>query len=266
MRYNNKSFGHVTLNVIPIPVGGISLRELHIQSPLFDLHTEGEWREDKGKNQTSHFTGILSTEKASELLNDWGYGIDSLAANKGEIHFNLTWPNTPYHPTITNLSGNLSLLLNEGRIIHLSSANTTKMDIGRLINLFSIDAIPHNLAFFSLKRPLHQGYHFDAIRGDFTLEKGNAFTKNTRIESPLALMQITGRIGLATSDVDIHFDITPYLTASIPVVVAIWSPPAAAAAWMVDKIAGHTLSKLVTYHYTVKGPWDNPAWARLPAL
>lgn len=262
VRINDMNLGSVGLHIQPIQ-GAINIDELRIQSSLVNMHASGEWHTKIHGNE-SHLSGSISTDHLSELLDAWGVGINSLICNKGNANFELTWSDVPFNPAIAGMSGKVSLSLGQGKVIHLSEENNAKMDLGRLLNLFSLSSLPRELSSNSVSASSQKGYDFDYIKGDFSLHDGNASTNNTRIDGPLAGIQISGRIGLAAKDVDIKLDVTPYVTSTIPTVVAIASlnPVAVIATWAADKMLGGTVSKVATHHYVVRGPWSNPVWSQ----
>lgn len=262
-RYNEKNLGSITLNVEPAGASVLTIHDFRMQSPLVDLHAEGEWKITKGKS-SSHLYGTLFTDRLSELLKVWGHGSSDFVAKKSNLEFDLNWPAEPYAPTPIGMSGKLTLNIGPGHILNVGASNNAKMDFGKLLNLFSLNSIPRRLTL-DFSDVVDKGYGFDYIKGDFNLTNGSAETDNMVINGPIARVTVKGRIGLAARDVDARVNVTPYVTSSIPTVVAIASmnPLAGVATWAVDKVIGKAVSKAATYHYTVHGGWDAPVWEQV---
>lgn len=258
VRYDGKSFGNLSLRIEP---GNnlLTIRELQITSPLVSLRAEGEWQVFK-KNNSTHLHGSINTSRLSDLLSSWGYDSSDFVVNKGDIDFNLTWPNTPYQPTVVGLSGNVSISLGKGRV-NVGESNNAKMDIGRLLNLFSLSSIPRRLTG-DFSDVTEKGYSFDEIKGDFNLKNGQAFTTNAYSEGAIARVDISGRIGLATKDFDLAVGVVPHVTSTLSTVVALsaWNPIVSVPTWVVGQLVGKAVSKATFYRYTVTGPWNNPSW------
>ncbi len=254
-RFNGKSLGFLKLNVVP-DKSQLIIRELKIESPLMRLQAQGGWQI---KNNSSQLHGTITTTRLSNLLKAWEVGSSNFVGNKGDIDFDLTWPSTPYQPVVRGMSGTIKIAIGPGRILDMGESNNAKMDLGRLLNLFSISAIPRRLAL-DFSDVVGKGYGFDYIKGDFVLKNGNAFTDNARSDGPIARVEISGRIGMAVQDFDLVVGVTPYVTGSLSTVVAFWNPLAGAATWLISQAVGKAMSKSTLYHYTVKGPWNNPAW------
>lgn len=259
MRYQDKQFGTVILDLIPSG-NSIQIHELRIESSLVNLRAQGEWQIIDKKNMT-HLNGMMNTTRLSDLLNEVGFSINNFVAKNAEIGFDLRWPDVPYSPTTKGLSGNLSLSIGPGRIVDIGESNNAKMGLGRLISIFSLSSIPQHLSF-RFKDISDTGYIFEYIKGNFKLNNGNAFTDSIQIEGPLAHVSIAGRIGLYNKDFDIKLDVTPYVTTGISTVAAVASlnPLIGIATWALDKAISHTVSKAVVHHYSVSGPWDKPVW------
>jgi uncharacterized protein (TIGR02099 family) len=258
VRYEDKSFGTVTLNMIPTQTQ-LTVEELRMESPVGKLQAKGSWQFRNDGSSTSYLAGDISTSRLNDLLDAWGVGSDNFVGAKGRVDFDLNWPGALYQPRVSGMSGSVSIALGAGRIVNVGESNNAKMDLGRLLNLFSISAIPRRLSL-DFSDVTEKGYGFDYIKGDFSLRNGNAFTDNASSDGAIARIDISGRIGLAAQDFNLVVGVTPHVAASLPAVVMLWNPFAGAAAWAVGQMVGGAMSKSTLYHYTVRGPWDNPVW------
>jgi uncharacterized protein (TIGR02099 family) len=264
VRYGDKNLGAVTISTARMN-SGLSIRDLRIESSLVKLRAQGEWQKNTGGRDISHLNGAISTAHLSDLLKSWGYGTSNFVGSKGDITFDLTWQGAPFSPSVNGLSGRMSLSLGPGRIVNLSDSNNAKMDLGRLLNVFSLSSIPQRLSL-DFSDVFEKGYGFYYAKGDFALKNGNAFTDKIRIDGPIAGVSISGRIGLAAQDLDLIMSVTPYVTSSLPIVATVatgLNPLAGVATWMLDKVVGKAVSKAATYHYAVKGLWVNPTWSQI---
>lgn len=257
VQYDDIKLGQVTLNLIPNN-SGLSIRQLDLDSKAYTLHANGEWV--ASRNQTrSHLQGTITTSDLASMLNAWGFAHPNLVGNQGSANFNLSWLGSPFKPSPRELAGNMSLKLGAGRIVNLSEETNAKMGLGRILNVFSLQNLPRRLSL-NFSDVFEKGYSFDYMKGDFTLKNGSAFTQNIRFDGPIAGIGIAGRIGLIAKDFDLKLNVTPYVTGSLPVVAAIATvnPLAGFATWLV----GHAVSSIITYNYTITGPWDNPIWTQ----
>ncbi len=258
VRYGDMRLGHVVFNMVPMKEG-MEIKQLNLTLPAYQLQATGTWT-----NTRSRLEGHLSTKNISDFLNSWGFSSTSLVGSTGDADFNLNWPGALLHPSLSGLSGNISLKLGEGRIINLGNATDAKMGLGRLLNILSLQSLPRRLSlnFSDLSQ---KGYSFESMKGDFTFQNGSATTQNTRFEGSIARIDIAGRIGLVAKDLNMKISVTPYVTSSLPVVAAIATanPIAGVATWVVDKMVSPAVSQMTTYHYSITGSWSEPVWEQV---
>lgn len=261
VRYGDASLGRVTLNLVP-GQNGLVIRQLSLNSPAYQLSATGDW---SGSNPgRSRLHGNVSTANVSKLLTAWGFSSTNLIGSDASAQFDLAWPGSPFSPIMSGMSGNVSLKLGKGRIVNLGESADAKMGLGRLLNIFSLQSLPRRLSL-DFSDLFEKGYSFDSVKGDFNLKNGSAFTTNTFLNGPIARIGLVGRIGIAQKDLDMKLGVTAYVTASLPVVAAIATanPVAGVAVWMVDKVVRQSVSKMVTYDYSITGTWANPVWGQM---
>jgi uncharacterized protein YhdP len=134
-----------------------------------------------------------------------------------------------------------------------------------MLNILNLQTLPRRLSL-DFTDLFEKGYSFDSMKGRFILKQGNAVTQDTYFDGPIARIEIKGRVGLATKDYDLMLNVTPYVTGSIPIVATLAGGPIiGVVSWLVEKVASSAVSSVVTYHYAVTGPWENPAWVQVKA-
>lgn len=263
VRYNNMSLGQVSLKTLP-NANGLTIQSFRVVSPRIDLQAIGDWT----ATNVTHLRGRATSTHVSDLLTSLGLDVHNVVANDGKLDFNLAWHGAPYAPSLAALSGTTSLNLGRGRIVDVGQASGAKMDLGRMLSIFSLQTIPRRLTF-DFSDVFQKGYSFDSVRGDFNLKNGDAYTNNLRFEGPVARVSINGRIGLKNKDYEFTLSVTPYVTSSIPVaatiygLISIGNPVVGLAAAAANTVLGPAVSKATTYYYAVSGPWNNPAWHAL---
>lgn len=259
VRYNDLPLGQITFKAVPAS-GGLSIRSLNIVSPRISLQASGDWT-SAGNSSTSHLRGNATSARVSDLLSSFGFDVRNFVASTGRLSFSLTWRDAPYAPSIASMSGSASLDLGQGRIVDIGQESGAKMDLGRMLSIFSLQTIPRRLSL-DFSDVFQKGYSFDSVRGDFTFRDGNAYTSNLRFDGPVARVGIAGRIGIKNKDLNFTLSVTPYVTSTLPIAATFLGGPwIGAAALAVNAVLGSQVSKAVaTYDYDVTGPWSNPSW------
>lgn len=259
VNYNNMQLGQVTIETRPAAEGQI-VETLDITSNNVVLRSSGSWL-PAGKGYKSKLSGTVDSDRVSDFLNGLGVDAHNFIANKGHVEFDLSWNDAFYSPDVASLNGSFSIDLGPGRIVDLGDSGGAKMDLGKLLNIFSLQTIPRRLSL-DFSDITQKGYSFDFMRGDYTAKSGNVFTNNMRIEGPVAKVTINGRIGLTKKDLDLMMNVTPYVTSSLPVAAGLITanPLIGLGALAVNTVIGSQVSKVITYRYDVAGTWSNPTW------
>jgi uncharacterized protein YhdP len=205
--------------------------------------------------------GRVTSRNVSDLLNSFNVDVHNFIASKGEANFNLSWHDMPFVPSLSTMNGFMTIELGQGRIVDLGQASGAKMDVGRMLSIFSLQTIPRRVSF-DFSDIFQKGYSFDSMQGDFNFRDGNAFTSNSRIEGTVANVVMNGRIGFKDKDYDLALSIMPHVTSSIPVAATLitLNPLVGVAAWAVNKVTSPIISKATSYTYAINGPWNNPNW------
>lgn len=257
--YNSLPLGQVSFKTTPNS-SGLTINSLTIDSPHLSMKTSGNWVQS-GTRNTTNLQGKASSKHVSGFLNSLGFDVHNLITSRGTVNFKLNWSDAPYSPSLNKLSGTASMDLGKGRIIEVSQTSGAKMDLGRMLSIFSLQTIPRRLSF-DFSDVMQKGYSFDTFKGDFNFTNGSAYTNNTQFDGPVARVGINGRIGLAEKDYDFTLSVTPYVTSSLPVTATLLTgqPLVGIAAFAVNQVFGSQVSKVATYYYAVRGPWNNPTW------
>lgn len=262
--YGDKLIGRLILNATPNK-GGMQIKQLQINSPVSNLSATGYWQLINDR-YNSHFDGMLSTNRLSQMLTVWGMPASNLVAANASAYFDLNWSDAPYNLALDTLSGQVSLRLGQGRVINLSGSTEAKMGLGRLFSIISFQTIPRRLSL-DFSDLFQEGYNFDYMAGNFRFQKGNAFTNNTQLDGPVARINIAGRIGLKAKDFGLMIGVTTHVSGSLVPAVAVGAgvvnPLAGAATWLVGTALGQATKGRGSYQYQIVGPWDNPIWERM---
>lgn len=263
--YNDMSLGQVAFKTVTTKQG-LSIQSLHIFSSRLTLQAEGDWSHGIKKNQATHLVGSAYSEHVSDLLSSLGYNASNFISHRGHINFNLGWQGTPFAPSVGSMNGRVSISLGKGRIVDVGESGA-KMDIGRMLSIFSLQTIPRRLSL-DFSDLFQKGYSFDSVNGDFTFRNGDAYTNNFTFNGPVASVAINGRIGFKEKDYDFTLSVTPHVTSSIPVAATLltaWNPIVGIAALAANTVITPAISQATTHYYEVKGSWSNPVWKEIKA-
>ena len=134
---------------------------------------------------------------------------------------------------------------------------------GRILGVLSLAALPRRL-LFDFSDVFADGLSFNTIKGDFTVDGGNAYTCNLGMEGSVADMGIVGRTGLAARDYNQMAVIRPHVSNLLAVGGTVVGGPVVGAAMLLfSQIFHKPLSTFGESYYRVTESWDDPAIAQI---
>ncbi len=241
-----------------------SIDYCRIDSPIYQLTINGEWVK---KNKINH-TGLqfkLHFNDLGKSLNTWGI-TPAVESKKGDLVFNGGWNGRLDDFSLKSLAGTMYLQLNNGRITHLSPETEEKLGLGKLLSILSLQTIPRRLKldFSDLS---HEGYSFDIFKGNFAVGQGIINTQDSYLDGPVAYASMKGDLDIVRRMYDLNLNISPHITASLPIVATIAGGPIVGiAAWAANKIINQSMQKITAYSYKISGPWDQPVVQQLSII
>lgn len=247
--------GRFELSMTP-EKNSLKINKLSFKSKIMSLSASGTWDEYDDFQKTV-LSGALYTHNLGRMLTVFDI-TNNVMEGDGRALFSLHWPDSLLNYDLSKLNGRVNLEFQSGQIVKLSDATNAKVGLARVLNLFSLQSLPRRLAldFSDLTK---DGFVFDDFSGHFTLQNGNAFTRDTTMEGSVAGVNLKGRLGLKSKDYQLSLLITPHVTSSLPVVATVAGGPVAGiTTWVVEKIFRRAVNKVTTVKYHVSGPWEHP--------
>lgn len=249
MQINKRTFKKISLELLPRTYG-YEIVNFSINNDHLVLQAQGSWQMDG--NVLTSLSGNIYTQNFGKVLGEWGYN-NSISRGKGELNFNVHWDGAPMDFDVLKIAGSSRLDLRSGS---LTSVNP---GIGRIIGLLSLESIQRRLQL-DFSDLLSKGFAFDKFVADIKFEPGSVLSDNVLITSPAAKIELSGKTGIKSQDLDFTMFVTPKVGASLPIAAAIaaGNPAIGAAIWLFDKASGSKISEITKYKYKVTGTWDAP--------
>src|SRR5690606_4105876 len=105
----------------------------------------------------------------------------------------LAWPGGPSADFLNSAAGEGTVMMEDGQFLPVEPVG------GRLLALRSFQALPRRLGM-DFRDVSDEGLAYDAVKGQFSLGGGNAFTCNLGLEGPATELGIVGRLGIRARD------------------------------------------------------------------
>jgi len=255
LKYNELNLGKAQIKTTPLP-GVWRLDSGKIISPWYQLTATGQWTRNQSVNETK-VDATLTMNQLAKSLERWKI-TPVVDAEEGRIQFQGGWPGSFHDFSLASMSGQMSMVFENGRITNLSPETEEKLGLGKLLSILSLQTIPRRLKldFSDLS---HKGYSFDQFKGNFSIAKGLMNTSDSFIDGPIAYASMKGSLDIDRQLYDLNLRISPHVTASLPIVATIAGGPIAGiATWIASKIINQGMQKVSGYTYKISGPWKQP--------
>lgn len=233
---------------------GWRIARLNLIRPETRLAASGDWKYANNAHRSEFDLRLTSSDIGKTLA---AVGLpDQMSGGELEVASHLVWPAPPAQLRLALLSGNAEITAEKGRFLQL------KQGAGRFFGILDLSAIGRYLTL-DFSPIFGQGFVYDRIHSQVTLERGNVYTDDLSLRGPSAKIAVRGRIGLAAEDFDLAMEVQPQLSDSLTIGSwAIFGPQVAATVLALQKIFKKEITETTRVSYVVKGPWDNPTVTR----
>lgn len=253
--YKEKDLGQTTLITSNIP-DGINIDKLNFSKPGLTIDAKGKWLKIDDIDR-SEFTATLNAESIDAMLKTFNYHSANIANGETHIELKANWMNTPMDFSMDKIDGELDMKISKGQFLDINPS------AGRLFGLLSIQTLPRRL-LLDFTDLFNEGFAFDSIEGNFSLQQGHAYTNDLEMTGPAADIIVSGRTGLITEDYDQVATVTPKVSNTLPVASALLGPVGIGVGAVIF-LAGEIfesipkqINKVLSYQYSITGSWDNP--------
>jgi uncharacterized protein YhdP len=255
----DEDFGQLHVTVMP-HAREVALEKLRLQGPLGEAEVQGRWLTGRQADR-SELSAVVQTQDLGHLLRALEFA-SPLEGGKAKLTTQLAWPGDPSGFSLGSAQGELDLRIRDGRLTTLDPG------VGRVFGLLSLQALPRRLTL-DFRDVVDKGFAFDRIGGTFTIGRGQAYTRGLRMDSPVAHVEVTGRVGLAAQDYDQRAKVVPHVSSSLPWAAALGGGVGVgvgAALFVVQTLFGNPLDKMASYEYSLTGSWRHPVVKRIEAV
>lgn len=249
LQINKRHFKKISLDLLPRTYG-YEIMNFTINNDHLLLQAQGAWQME-GTPLTT-LSGSIYTQNFGKVLGEWGYN-NAISRGKGELNFNVQWEGGPIDFDVSKVSGKSHFDLRSGSLPNVNPG------IGRILSLLSLETIQRRLQL-DFSDLISKGFAFDKFVADVKMEHGDVMSDNILITSPAAKIELFGKTGIKSQNLEFTMLVTPKVGAGLPIAAAIaaGNPAVGAAIWLFDKASGSKISEITKYRYKVSGSWDAP--------
>ena len=253
--YKNNELGHLILKTTNLD-NVINIDKLSFKKPDVNINANGFWSSIDEIDKSELYVK-LDSDSIMKMFDTFNYAATNIKDAKTLLEFNINWDDSPLNFAMENLNGQINMDIEKGQFLDI------EQKAGKLFGLLSIQALPRRLSL-DFADLFNEGFAFDTIKGNFNLERGQAYTNNLQMIGPSGDIMISGRTGLVTEDYDQIATVIPKVSDSLPLASALFGPVGVGvgavlffAGELFESIP-ENIDKILTQQYSIKGSWENP--------
>jgi uncharacterized protein YhdP len=201
----------------------------------------------------------LESKDSGALLTRLGTP-EALRDGPGTLAGRISWQGSPMQPHYPSMDGQFNIALGKGQFLKADPG------VAKLLGVLSLQALPRRL-LLDFRDVFYQGFVFDTVRGDVSIQRGIAQTRNLQIQGVNALLQMDGSADLAQETQRLRVLVLPELdagTASLVAGIAV-NPVVGLTSFLAQLFLQNPLAKATSQEFLIEGDWSNPTVTKVEA-
>lgn len=229
------------------------MRRLHVTNPDGSLDGDAVWQ---GGHARTQLNLALNLSDTGNVLGRSGHP-NTVKGAGGKLAARLDWAGSPGDFDYRTIDGTLKLDVGKGQFLKIEPG------VGKLLSVLNLQALPKHIAL-DFTDVFSDGFQFDNINGNAVIRQGFIETRDFHIDGSAAKVRMNGSVDLNRETQDIRVEILPTLGSSVSVLGAFIAGPAIGiGTYVVDKMLGSPLDKLISFEYNISGTWSDPSVVKL---
>jgi uncharacterized protein (TIGR02099 family) len=237
------------------------MSRLAVTNPDAQLAGNGQWQPattgtGPGRQQRMVMDFKLDVADSGAVLERFGLG-GTLRGGKGRLAGQLSWAGSPLSLHIPSLDGRINLALDAGQFLKAGPG------AGRLLSVLSLQALPRRL-LLDFRDVFQEGFAFDNVTGDVTIDDGVASTNNLRMRGVQAAVLMEGSADINRETQNLRVLVVPEINAgTASLAYAVINPAVGLGSFLAQLFLRRPLIAASTREFTVEGTWAEPKVERV---
>jgi uncharacterized protein (TIGR02099 family) len=237
------------------------LNKFNITTPEGKLTAVGNWAplgDEEGmpgpRRTVMNFT--LDIDNAGGLLDRFGMqGV--IRKGEGRMSGQVAWVGTPLSPHYPTMTGQVHMDVGAGQFLKADPG------IAKLLGVLSLQSLPRRLTL-DFRDVFSEGFSFDFVRGDVTIDQGVASTNNLQMKGVNAAVLMEGSADIAKETQNLHVVVVPEINAMTASLVATAiNPVVGLGSFLAQVFLRGPLIEAATQEFRVDGTWADPRVMRI---
>ena len=211
---------------------------------------------DDRRRTTMNFKLAMSDSGA--LLERFGMkGV--IRRGAGKLEGQVAWSGSPLSPDFPTLGGQFNVNVESGQFLKADPG------LAKLLGVLSLQSLPRRMAL-DFRDVFSEGFAFDFVRGDVTIEQGIAATNNLQMKGVNVAVLMDGRADIARETQDIRVVVVPEINAlTASLVATAINPVLGLGTFLAQLVLRQPLIQAATQEFRVDGSWADPRVTKVTA-
>ncbi len=193
----------------------------------------------------------LDIADSGELLKRFGMG-EVIRRGKGRLEGQIAWIGSPLNIDYPTLSGQFNVNVESGQFVKADPG------IAKLLGVLSLQSLPRRLTL-DFRDVFSEGFAFDFVRGDVSINQGLAFTNNLQMRGVNAAVLMEGSADIAKETQNIKAVVVPEINAGTASLIATAINPAIGlGTFLAQMFLRRPLMQAATQEFQIDGTWSDP--------
>jgi uncharacterized protein YhdP len=182
---------------------------------------------------------------------------DVVRRGRGKFEGQVAWMGSPLSLDYPTLSGAVT--------VNVASGQFLKADPGvaKLLGVLSLQSLPRRLTL-DFRDVFSEGFAFDSVRGNTTITRGVASTRNLQMKGVSAAVLLEGSADLVRETQDLTVVVVPELNAGTASLLAsMVNPVTGLGTLLAQLVLRQPLQAAATQTFRITGPWADPQVERV---
>ena len=228
------------------------LEQFYLTTPEARWKANGYWgASSRGAPRTTHLSFLLELDSSGKLLERFGMpGV--IRDGQGRLSGNIAWQGAPITPHWQSMDGGVHMQVDKGQFLKVEPG------MGKLLSVLSLQSLTRRVAL-DFRDVFSQGFAFDYVRGDISIEQGVARTNNLQMKGLNAAVLMEGKASLIDETQDLTVVVVPEINAMTASLAATAiNPVIGLGSFLAQMFLRGPLMEAATRTFHVHGPWSDP--------
>jgi uncharacterized protein YhdP len=177
---------------------------------------------------------------------------DVIRKGRGKMEGQVAWLGSPLTLDYPSMTGAFNVNIESGQFLKADPG------IAKLLGVLSLQALPRRLTL-DFRDVFSEGFAFDFVRGDVTIEQGIAKTNNLQMKGVNAAVLMEGSAHMAQETQDLKVVVVPELNAGTASLIAtVVNPALGLGSFLAQLFLRRPLMEAATQEFHIDGGWADP--------